>query len=66
VTSKFLADITTHKIDPSAKLQLRSAMFRAIAVADNITYYCERLDIGSPDIKQGLVFSTSQNPRQLR
>jgi hypothetical protein len=41
-------------------------MFRAIAVADNITYYCERLDIGSPDIKQGLVFSTSQNPRQLR
>jgi hypothetical protein len=42
-------------------------MFRAMAVVGKVTYYCERLNMGSPPhIRQGLIFATSVNPIDIR
>jgi hypothetical protein len=42
-------------------------MFKAMAIFGNVTYYCERVDVGLDSaIKQGLLFTTSAAPTDSR
>jgi hypothetical protein len=42
------------------------SQFKAMAIVGNVTYYCERVDVGWPLAKQGLIFTTNADPDNFR
>jgi hypothetical protein len=68
VSTQLLGDITTYKLPAqftaaNPTLTLQQAMFKAIIIVDDITYYCERVTLGTELPRTGLLLSTSRAPK---